>query len=113
MSQFVGYDATQNDARVELDVLLFHSETDGIARSPQGATAIAQGRSNFSLQPVERNSKGKLLAISGLRSDVSAAELRFPTYHRGMLFHVHIPLSVFFVSIGKFSDLCHQTHFGL
>jgi len=38
---------------------------------------------------------------------------RFPTYHRGMLFHVHIPFSVFLVSIGKFSDLCHQTHFGL
>src|SRR6516162_11755754 len=30
MSQFVGYDATENDARVELDVLPFHSETDGI-----------------------------------------------------------------------------------
>ena len=30
MSQLVGYDATQNDARVELDVLLFRSETDGI-----------------------------------------------------------------------------------
>ena len=47
-----------------------------------------------------------------------AKKLRLPlmgeaTCHRGMLFHIHIPFSVFFVSIGKFSDLCHQTHFGL
>ena len=30
-----------------------------------------------------------------------------------MLSHIQIPFLVFFVSIGKFSDLCHQTHFGL
>lgn len=79
----------------------------------EGAAAIAQGKVQFFLQPVDRPFKGKLPAISGLRSDVGGAELRFPNYHRGMLFHVHIPFSVFLVSIGKFSDLCHQTHFGL
>ena len=33
--------------------------------------------------------------------------------HRRMLFQIHIPFSVFFPSIGNFSDLCHQTNFGL
>lgn len=79
----------------------------------EGATAIAQGEVQFLLQPVDRHFKGKLPAISGLRADVGRAELRFPTYHCGMLFHVHISFSVFLVSIGKLSDLCHQTHFGL
>ena len=33
--------------------------------------------------------------------------------HRGMLFHIHVPLFVFSVFIGNFSDLCHKSHFGL
>src|SRR6516162_4643440 len=262
MSQFVGYDATENDARVELDVLLFHSETDGIvvvdagqigtdrktedvrpqtmlgrrrkypqhdvcrlkrwrtrffrtgggrrafhpdypharsienpacfalgcgqdrARDARGCTperwglaprhrlisakpkqdGACQAQSSVEVQggryagaprslPCDQyllphvassGGEGTLDLRSGYRhragggpvslgnrsteipgvncprfracARTSASQsygARYPTYHRGMLFHVHIPFSVFLVSIGKFSDLCHQTHFGL
>ena len=66
MSQFMGYHATQNGARVELDVLQFHSETDCIVVVDVGQngtdrktedvrfqTVLAGGGSTLSMMSVD------------------------------------------------------------
>ena len=58
--------------------------------------------------------RSNLRPIRILQSDRDSVPFRFTQLrHRGMLFHIHVPLTVFSVFIGNLSDLYHKSPVGL